>query len=245
MILFYLLRRFVLKYAVPEVWWPNHVQLDGVEFKVRNTPYSFGIKYLLKKAPETYEASERAFLAYIRKGDYVLELGSSIGILTRLIGEKVGDKGRVLAIEASRKLTNYSKLWLERQGNIEVINKYAFPIFNAIPISGSFNDDYGSLGGKVEFENASSMLPYEKCFFLEEAERVYTFQANVLVCDIEGSEAIMLKHDPNIPAYFKTIIIELHPSIYSMLTTLNIIDTIKGQGFSLEASLHSVYLFRR
>jgi len=42
------LRRWTLRNFVPEAVWPKSVNVDGVAIKLRNAPYSFGTKWVLK-----------------------------------------------------------------------------------------------------------------------------------------------------------------------------------------------------
>ncbi len=238
-------RRVLLKYLVPEFVWPRQVFIDGVAFNVRNTPYSFGIKYLFTRRPEVYEQAERSFLSSIEPGDRVLELGSSIGILTRLIRERTGPAGSVLAVEASSKLTSYSRTWLEQFPNVRIVNKYAFPVHRNIPLSFSFNDLKGSLGGSVNFGSDVNDGKRSDTFFIEDGEKEFNFYANILICDIEGSEVTLLQAEASLPAYLQKIIIELHPDIYSENTAFQIIVKLEAFGFKLQASLHSVYYFQR
>ena len=45
----YRLRSGLLRTLVPDVVWPQHVSIDGAKIKVRNAPYSFGVKLALKR----------------------------------------------------------------------------------------------------------------------------------------------------------------------------------------------------
>jgi len=74
---------------VPEFVWPKEATIDGVNFKIRNTPYSFGTKRGLKTG--NYEVSERKLLkAQIKPGDNIIEMGGSIGVLTAILGNYTG-----------------------------------------------------------------------------------------------------------------------------------------------------------
>ncbi len=239
------IRRTILKYVVPEFVWPKDVDIDGVKFCIRGTPYSFGIKYFLSKSPDAYERPERYFLQYIKQGDHVIELGSSIGIISRLIREKIGEEGRLIVVEASQKLTSFSKTWLEEFSNITVLTKFAFPSHRRTPIRFRFDDSRGSLGGTILFDDSYDLIHKEESFFIEDAENDFDFYPRVLVCDIEGSEIILLEEDASVPDYIELIIIELHPSIYLLDNTVKIIERIKSFGFLLHSSIHSVYFFQR
>ena len=243
----YVLRRFILKNLVPEILWPKHIMIDGVHIKIRYTPYSFGIKWLLSRNHEKYELAERTFIAELSEGDHVLEFGGSIGIVTALIANKVGKRGKIVSVEASESIVQYSKSWLEDLGNASVVQAYAFPITSRVPMQATFDGDGGSLGGIVSYEHVETeaRTKNEQHFFIEDACDIAEFSPNVLFIDIEGSEQIMLEHQPNIPETVRKIVIELHPGLYGPEINGKIIEVILGEGFELEKTLETVYQFVR
>ena len=99
------LRRNLLTIFTPEFVWPEYVNIDGVHIKVRNEPYSFGIKLSLTK--KLYEGPERNLLKNENLvGENIIEFGSSIGVLSAILAKKVGDKGRVISVEASERISS-------------------------------------------------------------------------------------------------------------------------------------------
>jgi len=107
-LLLYRMRRTLLRVLVPEFVWPKSVLIDGARIAIRNAPYSFGVKRVLKRGE--YELEERGLLSNIlQPGDVVVEMGGSIGILTAIIAARVGSSGFVTSVEASAKLTTYSR----------------------------------------------------------------------------------------------------------------------------------------
>jgi hypothetical protein len=243
----YMLRRFILRNLVPEVLWPKYTVIDGIYIKIRHTPYSFGIKWLLSRNHEMYELAERSFIAALSEGDHVLEFGGSIGIVTALIADKIGKRGKIVSVEASENIVLYSKSWLEDFGNISVLQAYAFPIASAVPMQATFDGDGGSLGGIVSYEYMETEVraKNEQHFFIEDAYDIAEFSPNVLFIDIEGSEQIMLEHKPNIPKAIEKIVIELHPGLYGSEINGKIIEVIEAEGFELEKTIETVYQFLR
>jgi len=243
----YILRRFILKHLIPELLWPKYVVIDGTHIKIRNTPYSFGIKWLLSKNHERYELAERSFIAELSEGDHVLEFGGSIGIVTALIANKIGKNGKIVSVEASDSIVQYSKNWLEEFGNVTVLPAFAFPITSRIPMNTSFDGGGGSLGGIVSFEHdkTNATIQNKQHFFIEDAGDIAEFFPNVLFVDIEGSEQVMLEHKPNFPETIKKIVIELHPGLFGQEINQKIIDVILDEGFELEKTLETVHQFVR
>ena len=242
---FYMFRRFFLRNLIPEFFWPEAVLIDGVLVKLRNQPYSFGIKWLLSKNHEKYELAERSFIRELDEGDHVLEFGGSIGIVTALISKAIGGSGRIVSVEASEELVRHSRTWLEQLGNVEVVSAFAFPVMGRVNMRTAFDGDGGSLGGMVSFVETESEVCDNSHFFLQDADTFSNFQANVLFIDIEGSEQIMLEHKPNFPLIVKKIVIELHPGIYGEEIERQICEAIVAEGFYLDRKSATVYQFLR
>ncbi|GHA08406.1 hypothetical protein GCM10008090_17830 [Arenicella chitinivorans] len=238
------LRRAALKLLVPEWVWPRHVQIGPVEVALRGTPYSFGIKRLLSKDPDSYERAERTLLAHLRSDDHVIEYGSSIGVLTALICERV-QNGKVISVEASATLIEYSRTWLSRYSQLTQVHAAAFPVNDRIDLSFSFDDADGSLGGMVNYDKSKPMAGGLNTFFVSDAKDVDGFRPTVLIVDIEGSEDIILSEPMNLPVSIDRIIIELHSFIYGRETEKQIVERIQQQGFQLEKRVESVHYFTR
>lgn len=238
------LRRYLLKVMVPEFVWPNEIEIDDVVIRLRGAPYSFGIKRLLTKNPDAYEKAERKFLKVLKADDHVLEFGSSIGVLTALICERVS-AGRVISIEVSKPLLDYSRSWLSRYQQLTLIHAAAFPIYKRIDLELSFNDSSGSLGGIVSYQSSSECNDKLDSFFISDSEKVAGFLPTVLVIDIEGSEDIMLREEVSLPKSIDRVIIELHAFLYGVDVEQRIVERILQEGFELQERLESVYFFTR
>lgn len=244
---FYYLRRIILKTIIPEFIWPKEIVVDSVPIRVRNTPYSFGVKCTLIKGD--YEKNERLLINNrIKKGEVIFEFGGSIGVLTSILAEKTGSNGMIISVEASVGLSKYSKTWLEKKQNIKVVNGYGFPVNKlAKKISiDNFDESGGSLGGKVTFSpNNISDQEGGKIFDLERLIDKFKLRPNILVIDIEGCEKIFVDQPPMFPDEVRMIMIELHPHFYGQNCMNSIIKSIVSEGFSISATKEGVYLFER
>ncbi|MEM9351476.1 MAG: hypothetical protein AAGA92_00535 [Planctomycetota bacterium] len=243
-------RRFLLKHLVPESVWPESCEVESARIQIRNAPYSFGVKRLLSRDPQGYELAERALCKRsIRPGDQVLEFGGSIGIVTAVLQQLVGDSGRVVSVEASPSITEYSSQWLGSSPNVEILTGFAFPLMERIPLSFDFDESGGSLGGTVVFGEGVADSPSDnECdnrIFISDVMREHNLRPDALVLDIEGSEETMLLAKPNLPDCIRTAVVEFHPEIYGVEKQLQIIDTIRREGFELTAALDNVGLFER
>ena len=245
---YYKIRRKLLKSFVPEFIWTKEIYIDGVLFKIRNTPYSFGTKRSLVKGD--YEMFERKLIkSQIESGDVVYEMGGSIGVLTSILSEKVGPEGKVFSVEASESIVAYSKTHLEKRGNIKVYCGFGFPVFsveNKIKIQ-NFDESLGQLGGIVSFDtnNQNESETANNIFDIKKLMDTSNTSPTVLVIDIEGSEKIILDHKPNYPKSLRVMLIEMHTHMYGESTREKIIQVIVDDGFKVELCDHDVYLLKR
>jgi FkbM family methyltransferase len=246
---YYIVRRHLLKKLVPEFIWPKEVNIDGVLFNVRNTPYTFGTKRALVKGD--YEVFERKLMkSQIQIDDVVFEMGGSIGVLTKILSESVGSGGKVYSVEASEVITSYSKEYLEKNGNITVCSGFGFPVFsveNKIKIQ-NFDDSSGPLGGVVSFENNDQEESNESknnIYDIKKLMEISETSPTVLVIDIEGSEKILLDYKPNYPKSVRMVLIEMHTNVYGEVMRDKIIQNIVDDGFKVELCQQDVYLLKR
>lgn len=72
-------------------------------------------------------------------------------------------------------------------------------------------------------------------------------QPDVLIADIEGSEAILLEPGVTLPTSIQHVIIELHPGLYRNATADRdrLIRFFHDQGLPLESRIDECYLFTR
>ena len=257
---FFAYRQLILRKIVPEFIWKKFISIDGVPIPLRNMPYSFGIKLQLTSG--SYELSERILVSnIIERGMNVIEMGSSIGILSGIISQKIGMNGKLISVEASTKKYKISKSWLSKYFlNINFLNGYAFPC-NEIPnnlIVEGFNDSINSLGGEVKFsQKAKNQTKNEKIdidasnnlanYDISSIEKLFLKKsADLLVSDVEGAESVILQKDNPFPETLKFIIIELHPKKYeSPDIAEKIIQKILNSNYSLIKRIDDSFLFKR
>jgi FkbM family methyltransferase len=250
----YRIRKYILRKFIPEIYWPKVIHIDNVPFKIRNMPYSFGTKRALIKG--IYETSERDLLRQctIFENDVIIEMGSSIGVITAILSDKLSDSGFLFSIEAARELTDTSEKILGKE-NVRILNGYGFPVFifeNEIRIKNF--DKNTSLGGIVHFDYNLNRNELDQNMDSSDDVPIYTINSiieiinlnpTVLVIDIEGSEKIILDQKPNFPKSIRLIIIELHPGIYNITNQNKIIDVIQYEGFDLIRKSSNNYHFER
>lgn len=243
----YNFRRNLLTVLTPEFIWPKYVNIDGTKIKVRNEPYTFGIKLSLTR--RLYEGPERNLLHNKDiTGENVIELGGSIGVLTSYLANKVGEKGKVISVEASERVSSLSRKWLEKNHNTKVFTGYAFPvskIHNNIKIQ-SFDESGNSMQGIVNYELKDGPVYNNSLVYdIKKISDLTGIVPTILICDIEGSERIIVEQKPDFPLSLKFILIELHPEIYGQTINDNIINNIEQEGFFLKDREGYVLAFER
>lgn len=240
------IRRLLLKTIVPEFIWPKTVEFDGAEIPVRGMNYTFGVKWVLTKG--VYEDSERMLTKKVLKeGDYVLEMGASIGVVTAIISKLIGTSGRLISIEASELLANQTRKWIELKGNSKIIQGFGFPV-EKVPSkykSLNYKFDGNSLGGYIDFSQESDSEKSDNIFDLSRIEIENNFKPSSLILDIEGSEIVIMEPNVNIPAYIQNIVIEMHPDIYGVETENKIIAKFYEFGFIYKMEINHVFLLSR
>lgn len=241
------LRRNILKFVVPEFVWPRDIIIDNAKIKLRGAPYNFGIKLSLKKGE--YEGPERNLIrSYNLNGEVIIEMGGSIGILTAILANKVGNNGKVISVEASQRISSYSRRWLEKNQNTKMITGFGFPVAEVkvmIDIM-KFDESGNSLEGQVIYKTTNKGLTNDSSVYdIQKISSLYNIKPTVLVVDIEGSEKIILDQKPNFPSTIKLILIELHSNLYGESNKLEIINRIIAEGFFMKANEGNVFLFER
>ena len=250
-------RRNALRALVPEWVWPRYVTIDGVGFRVRGEPYSFGTKKLLVSGAHRYEAEERYLISqFVVPGMKVFELGTSIGVLASIVAERIGPTGILVSVEASRKIGKHTKSWIENKYPwVTIMLGAGLPIWDSEPLELSvmgFDESRGSLGGSVMFGNPRGPL---KSFGKTEELEIWDIKrltertevaVEGLIVDIEGGEEKILGADLELPETLIWLMIELHPEKYNdPLAGQEILKTIRSEGFALNSNEGNSYLFQR
>jgi hypothetical protein len=245
------LRRKILQSVVPEFVWPRFVDVDGVQIPLRHKPYSFGVKRLLWRGG--YELPERKMIGRILKpGMSVVELGGSIGVLTSVISHRIGTTGRLVSVEASADLVRQAADLLQSCSQTTIVHGFGFPVESldsGVSITG-FVEDQGSLGGFVRFGHeraATSGKMTDLLWDLNRLRKVFTITPEVLVCDIEGSEVVLLDKSPAWPTTIRDVVIEIHPQFLPNgdADQERIVERIRTEGFELQERESQTFWFRR
>jgi FkbM family methyltransferase len=90
------------------------VRLDGFTLLVRADDWAVGMRIAVKRSYEPHVT--RQFLAALRPGMTVVDVGANVGWFTMLAASKVGPGGRVIAFEAGRANVELLRRTIARNG---------------------------------------------------------------------------------------------------------------------------------
>ena len=156
-----------------------------------------------------YERAEVAMVRNFLPPDIdVVELGSSIGVVSCEIARKLRHGARLITVEANPRLAKHASLCLEENGlhGVEVVNA-------AI--------DYGQLQN-VPFSSPSHLMGRTghgemtvPSITLSDIARRFSLEKFSLVVDIEGAEIPLLLHDRSALSACQMIQLEMHSADYA------------------------------
>jgi FkbM family methyltransferase len=156
-----------------------------------------------------YERAEVAMVRNFLPTDIdVVELGSSIGVVSCQIARRLRNGARLIAVEANPRLAEHTRFCLEENGlhGVEVINA-------AI--------DYGQRP-EVPFSSPSHLMGKTghgemtvPAITLGDIVRRFRLEKFSLVADIEGAEIPLLLNDSSTLSACQMIQIEMHPTHYA------------------------------
>ena len=211
----------------------NRVQLNGITVKVDNpliqTRHKSTIFFGL------YELPERRFVEkYVNSNTTIVELGGSIGVVACIANKRLCHPDRHIVVEANPTLIP------TLESNRE-INQCGFLIKHAAVAYGTgevcFSSDGHFLMGHLAHTNESDLSRVQACTLSElvlELEGSAENSELLLLCDIEGAEIDLIRHDlPCIASRFRTIIMETHPGLVGTETTAAALLSLEKAGFEM------------
>lgn len=159
-----------------------------------------------------YESSELRFIKKYLKQEYpVVELGSSIGLISRQILAK--RPSRLICVEANPHLIPTLKMNLHtaKWPHYHIVNK-------ALHYSGEqllyFMPGKDNTTGRIINQAQQNTIPISTTS-LSQLLQKFSIEQFSLVCDIEGAEISFLKEDTEALAYCHQLIIETHKTSYA------------------------------
>jgi FkbM family methyltransferase len=133
----------------------------------------------------------------LNKGDLVIDLGASTGDFSILASHKVGEKGRVIAIEPDPESYQILKMNIQRNR-----------CNNVIPVNSAVSGGHEELS--ITFRNKSFTSKAEALTDILYKLNINDAKVNFIKIDIEGYEAEAIKHSIEIFKRCNVIAIECH-----------------------------------
>jgi FkbM family methyltransferase len=186
-----------------------------------------------------YEFQERTLInRWLPQDLDCVEFGSSIGVVSRVILEKLEVKRRLFAVEASAELLDLATRNVVAAG----FSTRFTPIHGAVHYNGEhvvFEEHEEHIRGKIAGDGQSKGVT-TPCVTLAQVIQQGGLDRYSLVMDIEGSEFDMIANDSKSLMRCQTIIVELHGDAESRQGFCNKLEAL---GFTLMEAKHSVFAF--
>jgi FkbM family methyltransferase len=195
-----------------------------------------------------YESAEmRLVQSHLNKELPIIELGSSLGVVSSVVNHNISNNVRYTCIEANPYLIDYIKFNIQKHNptktNYTIINAaIAYKTTLTIQMNISNNNTESSLVNKMGNANLQ-LVTVPTISLINFSNEPYT-----LICDIEGAEIEVFKNDKIALEQCKNLLIELHETQYNnkkySVEELKEIIT-KELGFSLVIEDGNVFYYKK
>ena len=186
----------------------------------------------------TYEYAEIKLLKkYIKKTNSVIELGGSIGVVTKQIQKKINKENIIITVEANPKMLTY----IDR--NTSKSDKYArlyienAAVCNAEEVYFDISD-LDTRNNKINVEGKLLIKGTNVTKILHK----YSLNNCTLVVDVEGEEHNLFMYDAAAFEKINDLFIELHGEAEQINATLKNIESL---GFIKIEQIHQTYYFTK
>jgi FkbM family methyltransferase len=215
--------------------WPEWTEIEGIRIPVRGSPLSPRMRRRLFRG--LYETAERDLVQrFVRRGDRILEIGASLGILTCFLAKSAGEQGRIVSVEPNAALKPHFDRQLRLNGiAAELVNVLCCPLWSeAVPpefSSQTFLPSVDNLSGRMAGASENGIaIPWKTASAIC-AER--NLEPSVVIVDVEGTEKVWTRRPPGFPPSVRTVIVEFHPKITGADVAGGAIQAILDSGFTV------------
>ena len=222
----------------------NNYKFAGFEISIPSDA-AFNIKYSLIR--NRYEASEQKLInKYLVSTSNVIELGGSLGIISKLINAKLEIDSTLVVVEANPDIIRFCKknIFIESRQHSTFIENFAIA-YGVDKIDFHISDDVSC--SRVADSKLKGNIEVQACSLSYIVQKHLDNSDFVLIMDIEGGEIDVFENDKDILKKCSLVIVELHSEIISSYGyTLNDIFTLITEiGLRLIDHDGSVYVFKR
>lgn len=183
---------------------------------------------------------------FLRAGDTVVDVGANVGIFTVKAAKRVGDKGRVIAIEPERENLKYLKRNVDANNlkNVTIIPKAAYNGKGVKKLKVTDVPGWHSLKGIDNFTDYRGPVRYENvetdtldCMLADAGVKT----ADFIKIDTEGAEVEVLEGAKGILASSNpTLSMEVHMA-HGKLNSGAIASFLTGRGYKTSIKKRLVY----
>jgi FkbM family methyltransferase len=195
----------------------DNFTINGLDVSVPKT-VSTSIRYLLlKKRP--YEREEMSFaLSVLKNGTNIVELGGSIGVLSRVIRNKIGLTAKHFIVEANPNLLtickNNSTHGAEETATEVIHGAIAYVKTKTV----AFATDDSEHSGKIASLEDTNTINVPVIQLSNLTKKLPRNQEAILICDIEGGEYEMFLNEPRTTfQFFSYAVVEIHPKVFKKM----------------------------
>jgi FkbM family methyltransferase len=188
-----------------------------------------------------YEYPERVLIErWLPTDADCIELGCSIGVISRIILQKLQTDYQLIAVEASADLVNLAEINIAAAG----FSSRFKSVHSAVHYHGDhviFEEHEEHIRGRVATQEKAGGIAIP-CTTLSRVLKNNFLGAYSLVMDIEGSEFDVITKDSESLVNCQAIIAEIHGDTKSKS---DFVENIEGMGFKLAEIKHAVFAFVR
>ena len=194
---------------------------------------------LLNKTYEDFE--RRAVLQYVRPELPVIELGACIGVVACITNKMLNNPANHVVVEANPNV-------LPHLNENRATNRCEFEILNAAIAydreSITFVPSMDFWGSSLEQKNGGDPVTV-KTLRLRDVISARNFKAFTLICDIEGYEYDLVRHEAEVLRNAETIILETHARYIGEPKTSELLTALRHLGFETVNQDSVTYVLRR
>jgi FkbM family methyltransferase len=170
--------------------------------------------------------------ASLNTGDVVFDLGAYSGLTSIAFAHKVGESGRVIALEPD--FTNYQclekNISLSKTDNIEILNAAVWTHTGSLEFS--LETSMGS--SAVDLVGARGEVVEVQCCTLYDLAKKYNLdKVDFIKCDIEGAESYIFENKEFFDHYKPKIIVEAH-NVHGVLNIDTFTQILQSYGYKSE-----------
>ena len=210
----------IKRYLVLKSYFAKNDGLLNVHGIKVSLPMRYAIQFYRQIFRQTYEQTEVALsLRYLPRDKAIVELGSSLRIVSAVLRNHLDSDVPMISVEANRDLVEIAATNLARYdkgSNSRVIFAAISYAGDEVLFSTSANPHVNSIQkGATTPEQANETVIRVPAITLEKLVADLDGKKGLsLVCDIEGAEMELFENATQALQHFDTIILETHPLVY-------------------------------